>query len=81
MKLHSNVSGLFRVCVTPVVLIGGSASLQAADWPNYRGANYDGISDETGWQSTWQDAPTIAWKASLRRGFRLCRSPERQVVQ
>jgi len=69
MKTNASVRGLFRVFVTLLVLIGGSASLQAADWPNYRGADYDGISDETGWQSTWQGAPTIAWKAALGWGF------------
>ena len=71
MKSHASVSSLFCVlgCVTLLVVLGGSASVRAADWPNYRGADYDGISDETGWQSTWQGAPTIAWKASLGWGF------------
>lgn len=41
----------------------------AADWPNYRGPNYDGISSEAGWRSTWTQAPAVAWKASLGAGF------------
>ena len=43
---------------------------QAADWPNWRGPNYDGISSETGWSTTWpKDGPKVPWKASLGRGF------------
>jgi len=56
------------VCAILGVVLSGSA-IHAADWPNYRGANYDGISSETGWQSTWREAPAISWKASLGWGF------------
>jgi outer membrane protein assembly factor BamB len=43
---------------------------QAADWPNYRGPNYDGISSETGWSATWPESgPKVLWKASLGTGF------------
>lgn len=71
MKLHSSISSLFHVfvCVTLLVVLSGSDPARAADWPNYRGPDYDGISDEAGWQSTWQGSPTIAWKASLGWGF------------
>lgn len=71
MKSHSGVSRLFRllVCVTLFAGLSGLGSARAADWPNYRGPDYDGISEETGWQSTWQGSPTIAWKASLGWGF------------
>jgi len=71
MKSRQNISNLFRVlvCVTLMMVLSGSSLVRGADWPNYRGADYDGISDETGWQSTWQGAPTIAWKASLGWGF------------
>ncbi len=55
------------VCVTLAVFL--DSPLQAADWPNYRGSNYDGISSETGWRSTWTESPTVAWKASLGAGF------------
>jgi outer membrane protein assembly factor BamB len=57
------------VCIALAVVLGGSSLTHAADWPNYRGSNYDGISSETGWQSTWQKAPEIPWKASLGWGF------------
>ena len=43
---------------------------QAADWPNYRGPNYNGISSETGWTSTWpEDGPKVLWKYSIGIGF------------
>jgi len=59
-----------------VVILGLSISAiifstaQAADWPNYRGPNYDGISTETGWSATWpKDGPKMLWKYSLGTGF------------
>ncbi|MFC1793029.1 PQQ-binding-like beta-propeller repeat protein [Planctomycetota bacterium] len=42
----------------------------AADWPNYRGPNYDGISTETDWSASWPESgPKVLWKASLGIGF------------
>jgi outer membrane protein assembly factor BamB len=41
-----------------------------ADWPNYRGANYNGISEETAWKATWpQSGPKVLWTAELGTGF------------
>ncbi len=43
---------------------------QAADWPNWRGPNLDGISDETGWTTDWPaEGPKILWKKSIGTGF------------
>ncbi len=53
-------------------LIGFSyhSTAKAADWPNYRGGNYDGISSETGWAASWPaDGPKVLWKYSLGTGF------------
>ncbi len=55
------------VCAVAMVFLAGLAP--AADWPNYRGPNYDGISSETGWRSTWTENPTVEWSASLGAGF------------
>jgi outer membrane protein assembly factor BamB len=42
----------------------------AADWPNYRGPNYDGISSETGFSASWPESgPKVLWKYSLGTGF------------
>jgi outer membrane protein assembly factor BamB len=55
------------------VLLMAAASCStalAADWPNWRGPNYDGISNETGWLSSWPAAgPKILWEASIGTGF------------
>jgi len=43
---------------------------EAADWPNFRGPNHNGISDETGWSATWpKDGPKLLWKKSIGNGF------------
>src|SRR3954469_23589878 len=45
-------------------------SLRAADWPHWRGPDFNGISKETGWQSNWPDeGPKRLWKASVGTGF------------
>ena len=42
----------------------------AADWPNWRGPDHNGISRETGWQADWpDDDPPIAWKGEVGIGF------------
>jgi len=46
------------------------SSAPAADWPCWRGPNYDGISNETGWNANWQNGePKVLWEASLGVGF------------
>jgi outer membrane protein assembly factor BamB len=50
------------------VIVFGTA--WAADWPNYRGPNYDGISSETGWSSSWPaSGPKVLWDMQLGAGF------------
>ncbi|MFN4261178.1 MAG: PQQ-binding-like beta-propeller repeat protein [Gemmataceae bacterium] len=42
----------------------------AADWPNWRGPNHNGISQETGWLDRWpEQGPPIAWQAEVGVGF------------
>jgi outer membrane protein assembly factor BamB len=46
------------------------ATAEAADWPNWRGPNHNGISNETGWLTTWPEAgPKIPWEKTLGPGF------------
>ena len=40
-------------------------SASAADWPQWRGPNANGISDETGLATEWGPDRNIAWKAPL----------------
>ena len=43
---------------------------EAADWPNWRGPNHNGISNETGWLATWPEAgPKVLWEKTLGPGF------------
>jgi len=58
--------------ILSVIIIVTLAAMQAqaGDWPNYRGANYDGISTETDWQSGWSGkAPKVLWEKSVGTGF------------
>jgi len=43
---------------------------QGADWPNYRGPDYNGFSQETDWKADWEnEAPKILWTKSIGIGF------------
>ncbi len=55
--------------VALVVFLAGVGAAAAADWPNYRGPNYDGISSETGWRTEMPQSSPIEWKTSLGWGF------------
>ncbi len=47
-----------------------ASSVIAADWPQWRGPNHNGISDETTWKSNWGGAaPKVLWTASIGTGF------------
>ena len=65
MKMRANLT------LTMLLLITISAiTAYAADWPNYRGPDYNGISEETPSISTWTDGkPNILWKASTSKGY------------
>jgi outer membrane protein assembly factor BamB len=45
------------------------ASLHASDWPQWRGANQDGISRDTDWFARWPADPQPAWSAQVGVGF------------
>jgi len=45
----------------------GIANLPAADWPNWRGPNFDGISTETDWDPEKID--NVLWKTEVGTGF------------
>jgi outer membrane protein assembly factor BamB len=65
MKSYRNVLILGLVIFA---IVCGTA--WAADWPNYRGPNYDGISSETGFSASWPESgPKVLWKYSLGAGF------------
>jgi len=47
------------------------ANVQAADWPQWRGINRDGISEEAGLLKTWpEEGPKLLWSATgIEAGF------------
>jgi len=52
------------------MLLGSAVWLQAADWPNWRGPDYNGISQETDWFEKWgSSGPKRLWNASVGTGF------------
>ena len=47
-----------------------TAAAQAADWPQWRGPQRDGISSETGLLQSWSaDGPAVQWRTRLGNGF------------
>ena len=69
MKSKSQ-SSKSAIILISIFLAASYGIVQAADWPNYRGPNYDGISNETGWTADWpSDGPKVLWEASLGTGF------------
>ncbi len=62
-----------RLLTAITLLLAGAAqgayaprSASAADWPQWRGPNRDGVSTETGLLKQWpQGGPKLAWKADL----------------
>ena len=56
----------------PVAVLLGwlSYSAHALDWYRWRGPDLNGISKETGWQTSWpKEGPKQLWKASVGTGF------------
>lgn len=50
-----------------VMLTAGAG--RAGDWPQWRGPNRNGISDEGGWKPAALNSATIAWRASIGEGY------------
>ena len=54
-----------RLLAVTVLALAGS-TIDAADWPQWRGPNRDGVSTETGLLKEWpKGGPKLAWKANL----------------
>lgn len=55
--------------ITLVLSFALSASVAAENWPQWRGANGQGISTETGLPTEWAPDKNIAWKVALPHGY------------
>lgn len=61
---------LFFSLLACVIGLGCLATAGAADWPNWRGPNHNGISNEKGWSTNWLDSgPKKLWEKTLGPGF------------
>jgi outer membrane protein assembly factor BamB len=62
-------AGLVAAAFVGISALGVIPSF-AADWPQYRGLDRNGISKEAGWLSTWpKEGPPILWKRGMGCGF------------
>ena len=67
-RVNCRVMGPFLLLIAFIIGIGSPCV--AADWPNWRGPNHNGISSETAWKASWgEDGPKIAWKIPIGTGF------------
>ena len=58
---HRSLPALVALTLT----VGASISVPGADWPQWRGPNRDGISQEKGLLQQWpQGGPKLLWKAT-----------------
>jgi outer membrane protein assembly factor BamB len=49
---------------------GQEQPLKAADWPQFRGPNRDGMLPEQAWLTQWPEGgPKLLWKASVGQGY------------
>ncbi len=55
--------------VLVVILSLGVAGAVAADWPHWRGPNYDGISTETGFATKWSSPRPVLWQENIGHGY------------
>jgi outer membrane protein assembly factor BamB len=61
---------LFVGCAACIAGMTHYSTVYGADWPNWRGPNHNGISDESGWMTTWpEEGPKVLWRASIGTGF------------
>ena len=56
--------------ISIVTIVFRAGAVHAADWPQWRGPNRDGISSETGWTAKWSEQPPkVAWRAEVGAGY------------
>lgn len=64
MRLH-----LQRLTVACLALCLNSAAARAADWPHFRGPEWDGKSAETGFKKQWTAPIPVEWERELGAAF------------
>ena len=56
------------VCTLTVGSLSLSTAL-AGDWPQWRGPNHDGKSDESGFKTNWKGQLEPVWEARIGSGY------------
>src|SRR5512133_830090 len=70
MRIPVISSLLLSALSAPVAVAILELNASAADWPQWRGPQRDGISRETGLLKSWPaEGPKVLWKADLGQGF------------
>jgi len=54
-----------RICLGVIVVLAFSASIRAANWPQWRGPFFNGSTDEKNLPTSWSENENIAWIAPL----------------
>jgi outer membrane protein assembly factor BamB len=65
-------TGILRIVLTlgPGFVLGLPQATSANDWPQWRGPNRDGVSQESGWLTGWPpEGPAKLWQASVGIGY------------
>ncbi len=63
------VSWRTRLMLSVGLLVTLSAWAAAADWPQWRGPKFDGISPEKGFETTWKEPPPKVWDVEIGSAF------------
>jgi outer membrane protein assembly factor BamB len=69
MKQRTHPFSRNRLLVLLALFLCASPTLQASDWPQWRGPKRDGISTESGWLAQWpKEGPKQVWKTNVGTG-------------
>ena len=56
--------------LSPTLVLGFAPPALGNDWPQWRGPNRDGISQESGWLAAWTpQGPSRLWEGSVGVGY------------
>lgn len=59
----------FFAAISAVLIAAVTTTARAADWPNFRGPNHDGISAESSLKTEWESAIPMKWERTLGSAF------------
>ena len=65
VRCMERVKRIFRIEVISLVFSVGWGVLAAADWPQWRGPDGNGVSNETGLAFRWNESEGLKWKTEL----------------